>query len=79
MNELSQPQIVSHVCSEHGLQLQAPTTMSVQCRCGRKCEVDVDGWVATQVAQRPDEDIERLAAQAGVLPHRARAALEHRD
>jgi hypothetical protein len=36
-------------------------------------------WVETQLAQRPGEDIETLAREAGVPPHRARAALEQRE
>jgi hypothetical protein len=66
MNELSQPQIVGHLCPEHGLRLQAPPSMTIECHCGRRCEVDVEAWVATQLGQRPDEDVEELAAQAGV-------------
>jgi hypothetical protein len=79
VNELSQPQIVSHNCPEHGQRLQAPPTMGVQCRCGRQCEIDVAGWVATQRDQRPDEDIGQLARKVGVPATQARAALEQRD
>jgi hypothetical protein len=79
MNELSQPQIVRHVCSVHGLRLQAPPSMTIECHCGQRCSVDVGAWVATQLAQRPDEDIEQLARQAGVPPHQARAAYDQRD
>jgi hypothetical protein len=79
VNEPSQPQIVNFLCSEHGQQLQAPPTMTVTCRCGRQCDVDVAAWVETQLDHRPGEDIEALAREAGLPPHRARAALEQRD
>ena len=78
-NEPSTPAIVRHVCSVHGLRLQAPPSMVIECFCGKRCEVDVKAWVATQLDQRPGEDIESLAVEAGIPPHRARAALEHRD
>jgi hypothetical protein len=78
-NELSTPQLVSHVCPEHGEQLQAPPSMVIDCVCGKRCEIDVAGWVPTQVAQRPGDDIEQLAREAGVPPHRVRVALEQRD
>jgi endogenous inhibitor of DNA gyrase (YacG/DUF329 family) len=79
MNELSQPQIVRHVCPEQGERFHAPPSMVIECFCGKRCEVDVEAWVATQLDQRPGEDIEALAREAGVPPHRARAALEQRD
>ena len=66
MNELSQPQMVNHVCAVHGLQLQAPPSMNVTCRCGLQCEVDVQDWVATQRDHYTDEDIGELAKQAGL-------------
>jgi hypothetical protein len=75
MNELSQPQIVRHVCPVHGLRLQAPPSTDVQCHCGQRCSVDVAAWVAEQRDQRPDEDIEQLAREAGVPAAQARGAL----
>jgi hypothetical protein len=78
-NELSQPQLVVWRCSVHGPQLQAPPSYHAMCRCGRQCTIDVADWVATQLAQRPGEDVEALARQAGVSPHQARAALKQRD
>jgi endogenous inhibitor of DNA gyrase (YacG/DUF329 family) len=74
MNELSTPQIVRHVCPEHGERLQAPPSMTIECFCGKRCSVDVQDWVATQLDQRPDEPIEDLAAEAGISPVQARRA-----
>ena len=79
MNELSQPQIVSHNCPEHGQRLQAPPNMTIECFCGKRCEVDVEAWVRTQLDQRPDEDVGVLAAEAGVPVAQARAAYDQRD
>lgn len=49
--------------------------MNVQCFCGKRCDIDVAGWVATQVAHYPGDDIEQLAREAGVPAAQARAAL----
>jgi hypothetical protein len=40
--------------------------MSVQCRCGRECEPDIDAWVAEQLDRDPDADVAALAASGGV-------------
>jgi hypothetical protein len=48
--------------------------MVIECFDGKRCEVDVEAWVRTQLDQRPGEDIEALARKAGVPPHRARAS-----
>jgi endogenous inhibitor of DNA gyrase (YacG/DUF329 family) len=79
MNELSQPQVVRHVCPEHGARLHAPPSMVIECFCGKRCEVDVEAWVATQLDQRPGEDIEALAREAGVPAAQARAVCDQRD
>jgi hypothetical protein len=78
-NELSQPQIVVHNCPEHGPQISAPSSYDATCRCGKRCEVDVDAWVATQRDQRPDEDVEQLARESGLIASTVRAALDRAD
>jgi hypothetical protein len=66
-------------CAVHGPQIQAPPSYHATCRCGRPCTVDVEDWVRTQRDQRPDENIEKLAVQAGIPPAKATAALKQRD
>jgi hypothetical protein len=65
-NELSTPQIVFHTCTVHGPQISAPPSYSATCRCGKRCEIDVEGWVAVTRAHYPGEDIGELAKQAEV-------------
>ena len=67
--------LVSHVCDEHGPRLVAPVGMTIECFCGKRCDVDVAGWVATQLAQRPGADIGELARQAGIPAAEARTAV----
>jgi hypothetical protein len=74
-NSLSEPQLFSHNCPEHGERLVAPISMTIECRCGRQCEPDIGAWVAEQVAQRPGENVEELAARAGIPAAKARTAL----
>lgn len=72
-NGMSKPAIVRHACAVHGERLLAPAGMCVTCQCGRPCTVDVDAWVADILVQYPDEDIEELAAQAGIPAAQVRA------
>jgi hypothetical protein len=60
------------------------TTCQIRCtnmsfrflpNCGKRCEIDVQDWVATQLDQRPDESIEGLAREAGVDVVQARRLL----
>jgi len=78
-NELSTPQIVVHTCTVHGPQISAPPSYSATCRCGKRCEIDVEGWVAVTRAHYPGEDIEELAVEAGVPAAQAKAAYDQRD
>jgi len=78
-NELSTPQIVVHTCTVHGPQISAPPSYSATCRCGKRCEIDVEGWVATQRDQRPDEDVEQLARETGLIASTVRAALDRAE
>jgi hypothetical protein len=73
-NSVGKPVLVNHNCPEHGPRLVAAASMSVQSRCGRQCEVDLDDWVATQRDHYPDEDLDELARQAG-FPAQARGSL----
>jgi endogenous inhibitor of DNA gyrase (YacG/DUF329 family) len=74
-NTLSEPQLVSHVCPEHGERLVAPVSMTIECFCGKRCDIDVADWVATAREHYPSEDIVELAKQVGIPAAQARAAL----